>query len=659
MSLGMRAMAASYAAMQTTGHNIANANVDGFSRQQTELATSKGQFSGAGFFGKGVDVVSVTRVHDEFLTRAAAMARAIASMDDTRSQRLGQLEKVFATGEAGIGYAMSQFMNAMTDLAARPSDSATRQVVLARAQDMATRFNSAAGQLDTLQAGVTADLRTSVTAVNGLAQSIANVNDQIAAVRGLGQPPNDLLDERDRLISQLSAYVQVSTVGAEDGTVGVFIAGGQRLVLGNQATELRAVLDPADPSRSALAIHEFGNSRVLNPDSLGGGSLAGLLRFQNEDLVDGRNLIGQMAAAIAGVMNSQQQLGVSLQEPIGSVPAQPLFAVGAPVALPASSNAKDAGGNYLAGVTLTITDPTALQPADYELRADPANAGQYLLTRLSRPPVTQSIASGDVVDGMRIDVGTPAPGPTDRFLLKPLAQAASGLKALLQDPRDLAAASPLIATTAPANTGTATVGSLTMFSVPPQPGATASITFTSDSGDYAWELRDASNALLSSGTGTWQAGQAIPPPPADINGFSLQLAGVPRNGDVVSVAPTPAALVASNNGNALALAALRDMSFVGRTMASDGSTSGGMVATDAYAAAMSAIGVRVQTAKSGADISASVADQAETARSSGAGVNLDEEAARLIQYQQSYQAAAKVLQIAQSIFQTLLDTATS
>lgn len=658
MSLGMRAMTASYAAMQTTGHNIANANVDGYSRQQVTLATTKGQFTGSGFFGKGVDVSSVERLHDEFLTRAAATARSLAAMDETRAERLGTLEKVFVGGETGIGYSMSQFLNSMSDLSARPADSATRQVVLARAQDLATRFNSAAGQIETAQASVTADMRTSVTAINGIAKSIAAVNDQIAALRGIGQPPNDLLDERDRLVSQLSTYLQVTTVDAEDGSLGVFVAGGQRLVLGKEASELEVVKDPADGSRSSIALVDYGNRRVLNPDALGGGSLAGLMRFQNEDLVDARNLVGQMAMAVASVVNTQQQLGISLQQPLGSVPAQPLFAVGAPEVVPNSGNAKDALGNFIAGVSLTVTDPTALQAADYELKADPANAGQYLLTRLSNPPLTQSIASGDVVDGLRFDVTTP-PGPTDRFLLKPLAQAANSMGVLLQDPRDLAAASPMIATTAPSNTGTATVGALTMFSVPPQPGATASVTFTSDTGDYAWELRDAGNALISSGTGTWSAGQEIPAPPTDINGFSLQLTGVPRNGDVVSVAPTPANLLSTNNGNAVALAALREMAFVGRSMAADGSTRGGQTASDAFASAMSEIGVRVQSAKSGAAISGAVSDQAEAARSSVAGVNLDEEAARLIQFQQSYQAAAKVLQIAQSIFQTLLDTATS
>jgi len=657
MSLGLRAMSASYAAMQATGHNIANANVDGYSRQQAELATAKGQYTGAGFFGKGVDVSTVSRAHDAFLTRASAIATSLSSMDAARQGRLGQLEQVFATGEAGIGYTVGTFLNSMSDLASRPADSATRQAVLADALNLANRFNSASMQFDTIQSGVTEDLKTSVGVVNGLTASIAQVNQQVAAVQGLGQPPNDLLDERDRLIGKLSAYVQVSTVLADDGTVGVFIAGGQRLVLGNTAEKLKVALDPDDPSRSSLALDANGATRIIDPASLGGGSIAGLLRFQNDDLVDGRNLLGQLAAAVGGAVNKQQLLGVSLQEPIGSSPSKALFAIGAPQALPASTNARDSSGNYQASVSLTVVDPAALAAANYELRVDPNGAADtYQLTRLSNPPFVQSIQSGAIVDGMRIDIGSPL-GVTDRFLLKPVAQAANGMSTLLQDPRDLAAASPLIATVNATNTGTAAVSALTMNTLPPQPAASTRVTFTSDSGDYSWELLDSNNAVLSSGTGIWQADQPIPTPPDDINGFSLNLSGVPRSGDVIDVEPTSATYVGSNNGNALALAALRDATFVGKTMATDGSTSGGVTATDAYASAMADIGVRVSSAKTTAATSASMASQAELARSSASGVNLDEEAARLIQYQQSYQAAAKVLQIAQSLFETLLQTA--
>jgi flagellar hook-associated protein 1 FlgK len=214
------------------------------------------------------------------------------------------------------------------------------------------------------------------------------------------------------------------------------------------------------------------------------------------------------------------------------------------------------------------------------------------------------------------------------------------MRRVLDDPRALAAAAPVQATAGVANTGTATVGSLAVVSPTIDPDHTASITFTSAVGDYAWELRDrTSNALVASGTGAWQPGQ-----PIALNGFELQLVGVPASGDTFSVART--AFPATSNGNAVAFAALRDAAMVG-----------GQTVTDAYASLMAGVGVQVQGARGAAEISAAVARRASERLTSTSGVNLDEEAARLLQFQQSYQAAAKILQVAQSVFDTLLETA--
>ena len=644
---GMKAMAASYAQMQTTSHNIANANVAGYSRQQAELATAKGQFTGAGFFGKGVDVVTVSRVHSEFLLHEADAANALSSMDSTKLTQLKQLELIFKSGEQGLGHAAGEFLNSMVELASHPADAATRQVVLARAQEMTTRFTHAGEQLDSLQRGVTAELQSTVGEINSLANSIATANAKIASVNSQGQPPNDLLDERDRLVARLSGFVQVSTIPAEDGTLSVFIGGGQRLVLGPQALTLRLFPDQNDPARAAIGFTEGSLDRQIDDSSLAGGSVVGLLRFQNADLVAGRNLVGRMAVAVAEATNAAQRLGVNLYAPPGSVPAEPFFSVGDPRAVPAKANAKDGAGNYLARITLTVTDAAKLLPNDYALRADPAGgAGLYELTRLP-DGLVRLVADGAQVDGFRIDIGSPAPATNDRFLLQPVGYAANGMKLLLDDPRDIAAASPLVAFAVPSAAGTVAIESMRMLTQPPHPNDNVRLTFVSNTGDYKWERIDpATSTVLSNGTGTWQPGGSIPTPPTDYNGFELKLLGVPRNGDVLMVQPTDPAHIAQNNGNALALAALRGAPIVG-----------GDTATDAYASAMADVGVRVQSGAISSQISQAIANQANDARANASGVNLDEEAARLIQYQQSYQAAAKVLQVAQSVFDTLLATA--
>jgi len=591
-------------------------------------------------------VASVTRLYDRFLTREAMTSRSQAQYDSARLDRLQQLEGVFAGGDSGLGQATGALLNAMVDLASRPQDMAARTVVLGRAAELASRFSTASSQLDDIAQGVAQDLSASVANVNEIAKQLAAVNDRIAASRGGGQPPNDLLDLRDRLLSDLSGIVQVSTIAADDGTLGVFIGGGQLLVLGGQAAQLAVGPDPFDATRSAVSIVDSAGSRPLWSSLLGAGSLGGLLRFQDDDLVRARTLLGQLGAAVAGTVNAQQALGLDLRVPPGS--GAPLFAIGAPQVQPATTNARvGPGGAFVSNVTLTVTDPTQLQASEYALAQ---SGGAWQLTRLA-DGFAQTVVDGSVVDGFRIDLGAPPPAATDRYLLQPVTYAANSMARVLDDPRGIAAASPVTATAAAANTGTAAIASLAVVSTSVDPSQTATIAFTSGTGNYDWELRDrTTNALLSSGSGSWSAGQ-----PIALNGFELRLSGVPAAGDAFTVAQT--AYPSASNGNALALVALREGALVGRVADGSGGLTGGLGFIDAWAQAMADIGVRTQGALSASKISTQVADTAKQALSNRTGVNLDEEAARLMQYQQGYQAAAKVLQVAQTLFDTLLEAA--
>lgn len=643
MSLGTRAMFASYAALQTTGNNIANASTPGYSRQQVDLANAGGQFTGAGFFGKGVNVETVTRVSDSFLTKESQLASSKAAGDVAKLEQLQRLEKVFASGENGIGHAAGSLLNAFTDVANKPTDTSARQVVLARAEELASRFRSASAQIDSLQAGVASDMKNSVATVNTLAQKVAQINQQIAAVKGVGHVPNDLLDQRDQLVNEINQYVQVTTIPADDGTLGLFIGGGQRLVLSNQATTLQVVPDEFDPARVQLAMQEAGNTRIVPSDQISGGSISALMAFQNDDLAEARTLVGQLASAIAGRLNQQQALGLDLRQPAGA--GAPIFSLGAARVLPAQGNTAAATNS----VSIAISDPTQLQASDYELRADPATPGQYTLRRMT-DGVTRTVVAGDTVDGFTIGVGIPAPGPNDRYLLQPVAMAAGSMKRVLDDPKGIAAASAVSATVGAANGGTATVGSLRTVSTALDPSLTAAINFTDNAGNYSWTLTDAGGTVVGTGTGSWSAGT-----PIALNGFELSLNGVPRSGDTINVAATR--FPEANNGNALALLDLRDEGLVGRQVLGGGAVVPGETITDAYARAMADVGVRVQGASAASKISTAVADNAQEVLTSKVGVNLDEEAARLIQYQQGYQAAAKVLQVAQTIFDTLLQAA--
>ena len=662
MSIGQRAMFANYASMQTTGHNIANAQTPGYSRQTVQLATSGGQSTGAGFFGKGVDVVTVQRASDAFLTSQSQVASSMAAMDDARSTNLQQLETVFPPGDNGMGAAVGTFMNSFVDLANSPSDSSARQVILSNAAEVADRFATAGGQLDRLQNGVTSDLRNSVAQVNQMAAQVASLNGDIAALRGSSSAPNDLLDQRDQLVKQMGNLIKVSTITADDGTMGVFIAGGQRLVLGAEAQQLAVTPDPANTARSVISISDSGQLHELSTSLLVGGSISGLLNYQNSDLVSARNQLGQMAASLSARVNQVQGYGIDLSSPAGS--GNPIFAVGSPIAIPNAHNSRDASGGFAASVSLTVTDGSQLKASDYTLAADPLNAGNYVVTReadgvqFSMVPngtdytftrLSDGAAMGDSVDGMQITING-SPAASDTFELEPVGRAAVSMVRTLDNPAGIAAASPMTAVMGVANTGTATVANLSVVDPSNDPTISAAIQFTDANGGYTYTLTDSSGNVTGSGTGTWTAGQ-----PIAMNGFQLNLNGVPNSGDTISVVKT--AHPASNNGNALAMVGLRDEAFVGRDMQIDGTLQDGETATDSYASLLANVGVRVQSAKTASTISQATSDQADDAVADKSGVNLDEEAGRLIQFQQGYQAAAKVLQVAQAIFDTLLQMA--
>ena len=301
----------------------------------------------------------------------------------------------------------------------------------------------------------------------------------------------------------------------------------------------------------------------------------------------------------------------------------------------------------------TIVDASQLQASSYKLTSP--TAGTYELTRLS-DGLVRTVNDGDTVDGFKIQFTPAAPAAGESFLIEPVGSAAVNMKRVLDNPNGIAAASPLTASTAVTNTGTLSVDSLYAVNQNFDP-TTAPMTLQFGAPDPANANNVQYTLTLANGTvlnGIWSAGQAIGNQPAagiDL-GFELRTNGVPRNGDKISIDPT--IYTATNNGNAKAFLNIQAETFVGRQQLAGGGTTQGSTINDAYAAAMSDVGARVQSANYLSDVSTSVASDAETNRAGQAGVNLDEEASRLMQFQQGYQAAAKVLQTAQTLFDELM-----
>lgn len=628
MQIGKTAMFASYAAMQTTSNNIANANTVGYSRQQAEFATAQGLQTSVGYFGSGVDVTTISRAYNQLLTAQANSTSSTSASDQAQLSYLTQLESAFSTGTSGIGYAAGQLFNTFVDVADNPSDSSSRQVALSQANQVASLISGASQQLQALQSSVTQDVTTQLATVNSLAAQVAKLNQQISAVQSSGQSPNDLLDQRDQLINQIGNYIDVTALPADDGSIGLFVGGGQSLVLGATANTLKAVPGTYDSSQVQVAIQSGnGPSQIVPSSSITGGSIGGLLKFQDDDLSAGNAMLGQLATAISSAVNEQQSLGLDLTGASGGA----IFSIGSPRVLPASTNSGSAS------LSVSVTDANQAQASDYKLTYDGTN---YNLVRLSdnqtsagSPFTAAQLAAGVTVDGVKIQLDSGSASPGDSFLLQPVSNTASKMQTVLTDPSGIAAASPFTAAVGASNTGTATVTGITAVDPSYNASLGADIKFTSDNGDYSYTLGDG-----TTGTGTWTANN-----PIEINGFALQLSGVPKSGDTIAVSPTTA--ISSNNGNAQAFVNLGTSAMVL-----------GANITDAYSAVVASVGVQVQTVTASASASSAAASDAETARANVAGVNLDEEASRLMQYQQSYQAAAKILQVAQTVFDTLIQT---
>jgi flagellar hook-associated protein 1 FlgK len=630
MGLGKQAATAAYAQLQTTGNNIANASTPGYSRQSVQLAASAGSsYSGSGYLGQGVTVTSVTRATNMFLNSQAVAATAAASADGARNAKVGELEQIFVGGNAGLGGAATQIFNAYADLAATPADPSARQAVLGRLQDFASLARSASARIEVLQANVYSDVRGAVATVNSLASQLAVLNVSIASANNSGQQPNDLLDQRDLLIKKLGEQIEVHMVIGPDQTASVFVGSGQNLVQGNSAHALVALADAADPTRVAVGVRISGEVTLLSSEAIGGGQIGGLLKFQETDLADARNRVGQLVTGLASAVNQQQALGLDLQ----GRPGAALFSFAGPQVLPNVNNAREADGSFVAAPSITVSDASALKASDYRLQGDPANGGQYIVTRLSDGQVFQPVADGEVIDGFALTIGANALVPGDSFVLKPVSVSAGGLTSLMTNPSGLAAANPVTAVAGSANTGNASISAVAIVAAPAGPAyAPVTLSFTDDSGSY--QILDVDGNQIDSGS--FVAGQ-----PISHDGIAVSLSGLPRAGDSIAIAPT--IYPAASNGNALRFDSMAARGLI------DGQTVG-----DAYASAIAEVGVRSQSAALAASNSAIVSAQADASLGGAVGVNLDEEAARLIQYQQAYQAAAKVMQSAQQMFDAIL-----
>lgn len=630
LNIATRALNTNLSTLQVIGNNIANVNTAGYSRQTANLASAGYQQLGSQYYGMGVQIDSVTRAHDVYLTREAQLTASLAAADSTRLARLQQLENLFPVGEDGLGASVNELLNAWTDVASSPTNQAARVVVLGRGEELASRLRETATQIDLLARTTSQQITDTVTQVNRLSEDIAKINQKIIEAQGSKSSPNDLLDQRDKLVAELSQLMQVSTVAADDGTLSVFAGGSQPLVLGTKASSLAVERDTTDPSQVNVVFKQSGYSMTLAPSSLGG-ELGGLMTFMTQDLASAQNQLGRMALVLSSTVNAQHQLGVDLQGNAGG----DFFVAAAP-----AQGLAAAGNTGNAQIAASVADATQLQASNYEMRFD---ASGVTLVRLS-DGTSQSFGSLPATfDGLQFEAtsGTGAAG--DVFLIKPYADVARNMQMAVSAADRLAAGSPVIITPASGNTGGASIENLYAVSDSANLTDPVTITFQADGSFTVTGLGPDNPAPDNPGPPA--SYNYTPGQPMQFNGWSLTLRGTPSAGDSFSVTATPSGGGQQNAGNANGMLALRDLT-----------TYDGVSLSNGYGTLISDLGTRVQGAQFAATYSSSIAASAETARQSVSGVNLDEEAARLLQYQQAYQASAKLLQMAQSMFDTILQT---
>jgi flagellar hook-associated protein 1 len=621
LSTSVSGLLAFQRALDTTSHNISNVNTPGYSRQRVELGTRPADAYGNGWVGQGVSVQTTRRMFDDFIAVQARGTSSSLQRLDVYASNAERLNNMFGDSSNGLTASLQKFVNAFQGVANSPASVPARQVLLSEASTLQQRLQYFDSRLSDMDEEVNFKLRGEVAEINALAQGIAKLNEDISVgiARTGGQPPNDLLDQRDRLLDQLAEKVSVNAVKQDGGAVNVFIGNGQPLVLGRVASELTTVQDNFDPTRLGIAMKTTSGTVDITRN-ISGGAIGGLLDFRREQLDPAHNALGRISVALTESVNAQHREGIDLSGVLGA----DFFAVGDVETMESSLN----GGSGT--VNVTRANVGGLTQKDYVLEL--TGGGWELREANSGAAVAMTgagtVADPFVADGLEFVVGGAA-SVGDEFLVRPTRAAVADMQVLIGDPSEIAAAAPIRTAV-----GTGNVGS----------GAIS-----------AGEVLDASNASLrspvtieftSATTYSINGGANIAYTPGDnidVNGWRVQITGTPATDDTFTISNNTSG--SGDNRNALLLA-----DALQRPVLNNGTTS----LSAGVGQFVGGIGVATRQAQVNRDAQSVVHEENLAAQDSISGVNLDEEAANLLKYQQAYQAAAQLIRVADTLFQTLL-----
>jgi flagellar hook-associated protein 1 len=623
--ISVSALQAFQNAISVTSNNVANASTPGYDEESINLSEAIPQSNGSATVGSGVVVTGISR----------AFSQAAANQLNTSQSSLGQLnalqsystqiDNLFGTTVGGLSTTLQSFYSAFSDVANNPTSTASRQALLGQAQDAASSFQNASSQLNFLNTDVNSRITADVTQINSIASAISKLNSQIVVgtAQDGNQPPNELLDQRDQLVSNLSQLVGVSTTTEANGSLNVFVGNGQPLVLQGQTTALTTV--PNQFNASQLEISTAASNGNVISGNITSGDLGGLLAARTQVINPALNQLGQIATALSQTVNSQQGQGLDLSGNLGAN----IFSVGVPLATASSKNSDAVS----ASVSINVNGLGALTSNNYILSF--AGGTPTLTNSNDGTSVTLSgagtSASPYTAAGVSIVLsGTPAAG--DQFLIQPTATAASSLTVVLTDPSKIAAAGAIKTTAAGTNSGSAIISAGTVLN-PTDPNLLQPVTIQFTSPPAMYSVNGGPGAPFVDGGNI------------DVNGWQVQISGTPANGDEFTVGSNAGG--AGDNRNALAAANQQSVGVL-----NNGTTS----ITAGVSAMITGIGSQAQQINTAQTAQTAVNSQALTSVQSASGVNLDQEAASLLQWQQAYQAAAQALTVGNSLFTTLIDS---
>ncbi|MFM0338724.1 flagellar hook-associated protein FlgK [Paraburkholderia fungorum] len=649
INIGLSGLNAAQWGLTTTGQNISNASTPGYSIENPIYAESGGQYTGSGYLPQGVSTTTVTRQYSQYLTTELNNAQSSGSSLATYNTLISQLNNLIGSPTAGIASAITGYFTGLQNVSNNASSLATRQTAMSGAQTLVNQINAAGQQYDALRQSVNTQLTNTVSQINSYTAQIAQLNGQIAAASTQGQPPNQLLDQRDLAVSNLSQLVGVQVVQS-NGSYNVFMASGQSLVSGGNSYNLGTAPSTGDSSElSVQYLGQAGANPAATPQNMPdskitGGALGGLVAFRSQTLDPAEAQLGAIAVSFSSQVNAQNALGITLAGAQGGA----LFSVGGPTVYANSQNT----GN--ASLNVSFANPSQPTTGDYTLAY---NGTTYTLTDNASGAVVGSATNlSQPINGLNFSTtGTMNAG--DSFTVEPTRGALNSFTTATTAASAIAAASPVLGAAPATNTGTGAISPGTVTAGYTMPNSTTTLTYNgtglsnfpvgstvtvAGSPPTTYTIASATTVVpYSSATGaTLTINNATA---GQMNNVTVTISGAPAAGDKFTIGPNTGA---TNDGsNALALSGLSSAKAL---------AGGTVTLAGAYANYVNQIGNQTNQIQTSSTAQSSLVTQITTAQQSVSGVNINEEAANLLQYQQLYQANSKVIQTAQTLFQTIL-----